>query len=269
MADPQRLLEFASTLAREAGALAAKRRREGVSIAGSKSSLVDIVTLADQEVERLVRARLAAERPGDGFLGEESGAGLSESGLTWVVDPIDGTVNYAYGLPNWAVSIAVVEGEPDPRTWRALAGVVYSPLTDELYSAAAALGATLNGNPIEVAPAVELAAALVGTGFGYLPEQRESDADLVRSLIADVRDIRRFGAASLDLCAVAAGRLNAYYERGLNPWDHAAGALIATEAGALVTGASGEPATDELIVVGHPDVVAALLPKLRTRRETA
>lgn len=267
MSSPQQLLDFATALAREAGALAAQRRREGVSIAGSKSSLVDIVTLADQEVEQLIRSRLAAERPGDGFLGEESGAGDSDTGITWVVDPIDGTVNYAYGFTNWAVSIAAVEGAADPRTWRALAGVVYSPGADELYAAAAGAGATLGGTPIHVAAPVELAQSLIGTGFGYLPEQRDADADLLRSLIAHVRDIRRFGAASLDLCAVAAGRLNAYYERGLNPWDHAAGALIAAEAGARVTGSDAEPASDELTVVGHPDVVAELLPYLRTRRE--
>ena len=266
MSSPQELLDFSTALAREAGALAAQRRREGVSIAGSKSSLVDIVTLADQEVEKLIRSRLAAERPGDGFLGEESGAGDSDTGITWVVDPIDGTVNYAYGFANWAVSIAAVEGGADPREWRALAGVVFSPGVDELYSAALGAGATLNGTPIHVAAPVELAQSLVGTGFGYLPEQREADAELLRSLIARVRDIRRFGAASLDLCAVAAGRLNAYYERGLNPWDHAAGALIAAEAGAHVTGLD-EPATAELLVVGHPDVVTELLPFLKTRRE--
>src|SRR5690554_4604823 len=180
MTNPLAMRDFATKLAREAGDLAALRRRAGVSISGSKSSVVDIVTAADQEVERLVRARLAAERPGDGFLGEESGSGVGESGLTWVVDPIDGTVNYAYGSPNWAVSIAVVEGEPDPSTWRALAGVVYSPLLGEVYEAAAGAGAELNGSAIRVAPSVELAHALIGTGFGYRPEDRESDADLVR-----------------------------------------------------------------------------------------
>ena len=259
------LREFASGLAREAGDLAALRRREGVSIAGSKSSTIDIVTAADQEVERFIRARLAAERPDDGFLGEESGAGPSASGLTWVVDPIDGTTNYAYGVPNWAVSIGVVEGEPDPRTWRAIAGVVYSPLLDELYSATLGGGATLDGVPVRVAAPVELGSALVGTGFGYQAEHRVQDAELLRNLVGDVRDIRRHGAASLDLCGVAVGRLNAYYERGLQPWDHAAGALIATEAGAVVEGPAGGPATEELIVAAHPDVLVQLAPYLGTR----
>lgn len=259
------LLGFATELAREAGELAAQRRREGVSIAGSKSSLVDIVTAADQEVEDLIRSRLAAERPGDGFLGEESGAGESTSGLTWVVDPIDGTVNYAYGAPNWAVSIAVVAGEPDPLTWSARAGVVYSPLLGELYAAAAGGGATLNGAAIRVADPVALEGALIATGFGYRAEQRVQDAELLRDLIGHVRDIRRYGAASLDLCAVAAGRLDAYYERGLNAWDFAAAALIAVEAGARVIGPGDGAPSPELVVAGHPDVVANLTRYLRTR----
>lgn len=259
------LLDFATALAREAGERAALLRREGVSIAASKSSLVDIVTAADREVEEFIRSRLAAERPGDGFLGEESGAGASESGLTWVVDPIDGTTNYAYGIPNWAVSIAVVAGEPVPPMWRALAGVVYSPLLDELYGAAAGEGASVNGASISVADPVELESALVATGFGYQAEQRVQDADLLRELIGSVRDIRRNGAASLDLCWVAAGRLDAYYERGLQPWDHAAGALIATEARARVIGPNGGPPAEELVVAGHPEVVDALTPYLRAR----
>ncbi|HRQ00821.1 MAG TPA: inositol monophosphatase family protein [Terrimesophilobacter sp.] len=259
------LLGFATQLAQEAGELAARRRREGVTIAGSKSSLVDIVTEADREVERFIRARLAAERPDDGFLGEESGAGESVSGLIWVVDPIDGTINYAYGIPNWAVSIAVVSGDPDPARWSAITGVVFSPLLGELFTATAGGGAFLNGLPIRVAEPVELASALIGTGFGYRAEQRVQDAELLRELIGSVRDIRRHGAASLDLCGVAVGRLNAYYERGLSAWDHAAGGLIAMEAGALVQGPGGGPATEELIVAGHSSVVAALIPFLRTR----
>lgn len=265
MTSNSELLDYAIALAREAGELAAARRREGVSIAASKSSLADIVTAADQEVEEFIRARLAADRPGDGFLGEESGSGSSDSGLTWLIDPIDGTTNYAYGFPDWAVSIAAVTGEPDPRSWDAQIGVVYSPQLGELFAAARGGGATLNGGPIRVAEPVELEVALVGTGFGYGAEERVQDARLLTELIGSIRDIRRHGAASLDLCAVACARLDVFFERGLQPWDHAAAGLIAQEAGALVIGPGGGAPTGELVVAGHPEMVEKLAPKLRTR----
>ncbi|WP_403021547.1 inositol monophosphatase family protein [Salinibacterium sp. GXW1014] len=239
MTDAAQLLSFASDLAREAGVLARRRRVEGVSVAASKSTAVDIVTHADREVEALIRDRLKAERPEDGFFGEESGAEVGSSGLTWVVDPIDGTVNYLYGIPQYAVSIAVVEGEPDPLTWRAVAGVVFNPESGELFAATAGGGATLDGRPIQATTDVPPERALVGTGFGYRPEVRVAQAKALVGLLSQVRDIRRIGAASLDLCAVACGRLDAYFETGLQPWDHAAGALIAREAGARVTGWEG------------------------------
>lgn len=252
------LLDLAARIAVTAGELAARRRAEGVTVAASKSSLEDVVTDADRETETLIRSLLAEARPDDGFLGEESGAEAGTSGLTWVVDPIDGTVNYLYGIRQYAVSIAVVEGEPDPATWRALAGVVVNPASGELFAASAGGGATLDGAPIRVARPVELSQALVGTGFGYLADIRVEQANVLVGLIAHVRDIRRQGSAALDLCAVACGRLNAYFERGLNPWDHAAGGLIAAEAGARV-GVSGESrAGRKLLVAGEPDVAAAL-----------
>ena len=160
------LLDIATKVAVAAGELAARRRAEGVTVAASKSSLEDVVTEADRETEALISTLLAEARPDDGFLGEESGAEPGSSGLTWVVDPIDGTVNYLYGIRQYAVSVAVVEGEPDPVTWRALAGVVVNPATGEVFAASAGGGATLNGSPIPVAPPVELSQALVGTGFG-------------------------------------------------------------------------------------------------------
>ena len=216
------LREIAATVARRAAAFALQRRQDGVEIAASKSSLSDIVTRADRETEQLIRDALAAARPRDGFLGEESGGGASESGLTWVVDPIDGTVNYFYGIPAWAVSIAVVEGDPDPATWRTLAGAVVNPVLKETFTASAGRRCrSLNGAPLRVNEGVDLELALVGTGFGYDAEVRRRQARFVDELIGDVRDIRRIGAASLDLCSVAAGRLDAYFERGLNPWDHA------------------------------------------------
>ncbi|MCU1582806.1 MAG: Inositol-monophosphatase [Microbacteriaceae bacterium] len=252
------LLELARKIALTAGALAKTRRAEGVEVAASKSSLEDIVTHADRETEALIRSMLADARPNDGFLGEESGADVGSSGLTWIVDPIDGTVNYLYGLPHYAVSIAVVEGEPDPASWRALAGAVVNPAIGELFTAASGSGAFLGDKQIRVAPPVDLSQALIGTGFSYTAANRLEQAAIVARLIGRVRDIRRMGTASLDLCAVAAGRLNAYYERGLNPWDHAAGALIATEAGARVSGLRGAAVTAEFTLAAEPALALEL-----------
>lgn len=235
------LLETATRIAVQAGELARTRRIEGVSVAASKSTAVDIVTHADREVEALIRGLLADARPDDGFFGEESDAEPGTSGLTWVVDPIDGTVNYLYGIPQYAVSIAVVEGDPDPLTWSALAGAVVNPESGERFTATAGGGALLDGRQIRVSADVAPDRALVGTGFGYRADVRLEQARVLVPLLGEVRDIRRLGAASLDLCAVACGRLDAYFERGLQPWDHAAGALIAREAGARVTGWDGAP----------------------------
>jgi myo-inositol-1(or 4)-monophosphatase len=254
------LLEIAATVARRAAAVALQRRRDGVEIAASKSTLTDIVTRADREVEDLIRGALAASRPHDGFLGEESDAAQGSSGLTWVVDPIDGTVNYFYDIPVYSVSVAVVEGDPDPATWRTLAGAVVNPSAGEVFTAAAGGGAALNGAPIRVNAGVDLPLALVGTGFGYDPEIRRKQSAFVTQLIPQVRDIRRIGSASLDLCSVACGRLDAFYERGLNPWDHAAGALIAREAGAQVGGLGQAPAGRELLVAAAPELFEQLDP---------
>ena len=252
------LQSLAREIALEAGALAAQRRREGVTVAASKSSAVDIVTAADRETEALIRGRLADARPADGFFGEESGAETGSSGLTWLVDPIDGTVNFLYGIPHYAVSIAVVEGEPDPLTWRALAACVVNPASGELFTATAQGGAFLGSESIHVAEPVELAQALVATGFAYDSATRGVQGHLVAELLPQVRDIRRLGTASLDLCFVASGRLNAYFERTLSPWDHAAGALIAREAGATVKGRGDEAPSRDFILAAHPAVAVAL-----------
>jgi myo-inositol-1(or 4)-monophosphatase len=233
---PGELLDLARTIALEAGELAARRRAEGVEVAATKSSIVDVVTAADREVEELVRGRIADARPDDAILGEEGGGTGGTSGLTWVVDPIDGTVNYLYGIPHYAVSIAVVEGDPDPATWTALAGAVHAPPIGELFEAERGGGARLNDRPIAVGTRPPLAQALVATGFAYDAGTRERQGAVVAALLPRVRDIRRQGVASLDLCSVGCGRLDAYFERTLSPWDHAAGALIAREAGAVVTG---------------------------------
>jgi len=256
------LLALAQETAIAAGELARRRRAEGVEIAASKSSPEDVVTLADRETEALIRGLLADARPNDGFYGEESTATAGTSGLTWVVDPIDGTVNYLYGIPFYAVSIAVVEGDPDPASWMTLAGAVRNPAIDELFSARAGGGAHLNGRALQVAGGVPLSLALFGTGFSYDSVRRTRQANVLHGLIHRVRDVRRMGAASLDLCSVAAGRLDLYYERGLNPWDHAAGALVAAEAGARV-GAFGDDREGlSLLIAAAPDLYDAAEPLL-------
>ncbi|MTE23502.1 inositol monophosphatase family protein [Microbacterium sp. ZXX196] len=237
MTRDENLRDLARDIALEAGALAERRRAEGVRVAASKTTLADIVTEADREVEALIRGRLAAERPDDGFLGEESGTAEGRSGVTWVVDPIDGTVNYASGMPSYGVSIAAVEGGDTLATWTALAGVVHHPALGETYTAARGSGSVCEAGEraqrIRVATEFP-AGALVATGFGYDPRTHAGDIDTVRSVMPIARDVRRIGAASIDLSYVAAGRIDAYFERGLQPWDVAAGALLVVEAGGAI-----------------------------------
>jgi len=251
MSTPAQLEALAIAIAREAGEFARLRRIEGVAIAATKSALADIVTEADREVEALVRRRLAEERPGDGFLGEETGAETGSTGVTWVVDPIDGTVNYAYGIPSYAVSIAAVTGEPVVGEWDALAGAVFNPASGELFHAASGEGAWLDGMRLAVNPEPTPAGALLATGFGYDAATHAGDIARVARVMPLARDVRRIGAASLDFAFVAAGRLDGYFERGLHPWDHAAGALLVTEAGGFVGG------YDDLDVWGRRLFVAA------------
>ncbi|WP_072314360.1 inositol monophosphatase family protein [Agrococcus sp. Marseille-P2731] len=246
-------------MAVDAATLAKQRRDVGVTVAASKSSLEDIVTEADREVERLVVDRIRAARPDDGILGEEGTSVTGTSGLTWVIDPIDGTVNYFYGIPAYAVSIALVEGDPDPRTWRAIAGAVVNAATGELFEAQRGGGARRDGREIRVADAVPAEIALIGTGFGYSAERRVRQAAVVQGLIGSVRDIRRIGSAALDLASVASGSLNAYFERGLQPWDMAAGALLVEEAGGAVLGWDGAPASSDFLLAAAPDLAAGLM----------
>ncbi|MGF6823988.1 myo-inositol-1(or 4)-monophosphatase [Microbacterium sp. ZKA21] len=233
-ADAAHLHALAVDIAREAGDLAKLRRSVGVSLAATKSTLADIVTEADREVEDLIRARLTAERPGDGFLGEESEADASVTGVTWVVDPIDGTVNYAYGIPSYSVSIAAVQGPALPDEWVSLAAAVYAPALGELFSAWRGGGARQDERSLHVTTEIP-AGALLATGFGYDPATHDGDLQTVRSVMPIARDLRRGGSAALDLAYVAAGRLDGYFERGLKPWDHAAGALLVEEAGGRVS----------------------------------
>lgn len=262
------LAEIATRVGREAAALAARRRREGVAVAATKSSAVDVVTEADRETEAFIRAELAAARPFDGFFGEESDASESDSGITWVVDPIDGTVNYLYGIPNYAVSIAAVIGSPqaEPAEFVTLVGIVVAPDAGDTYFAVRGRGAWYNGAPITAGEGpADLERTLVATGFAYESDRRRLQAETFLALSDRVRDIRRMGAASLDLCAVAIGRVDAYYEFGLKPWDWAAGALIARESGADVGGMRvGDPEGRGILVCSHRNITAELLALLRS-----
>ena len=257
------LQAIAIEIAREAGELARRRRSAGFQIAATKSAVADIVTEADREVEALIRSRLADARPGDGFLGEESGSSVApgpQTDITWVVDPIDGTVNYAYGIPAYSVSIAAVRGEPTPGSWEALAAVVFNPVSGELFHAASGSGAWLAGERLAVNAAPTAAGALLATGFGYDPATHAGDLARVARVMPLARDLRRMGSAALDLAFVASGRLDGYFERGLQPWDHAAGALLVVEAGGLVGGwEAGLVAGRALTVAAGPGLFHSLL----------
>jgi myo-inositol-1(or 4)-monophosphatase len=252
-ADIAALRTLARSLAVEAGSLVRGGRPARVEVADTKSSAVDPVTDMDRASEALLRRRLAARRPDDAVLGEEGDHSPGTSGLTWVVDPIDGTVNYLYGVASYAVSVAVVAGDPDPARWTVLAGAVHSIVDGVTWTAGLGLGADRDGEAIGVRRADSLATSLVATGFGYAAERRAHQAQVLTHVLPKVRDIRRLGSAAVDLCLVADGSFDLYYERGLNPWDMAAGGLVATEAGAALSGLRGEPATSLMTVAGTPE----------------
>jgi myo-inositol-1(or 4)-monophosphatase len=227
--EPAELRRVAETVALEAAELVRTRRTPDVEVADRKSSAVDVVTAVDRESEALLRRRLAQLRPDDGFHGEEGGRAPSRSGVTWVVDPIDGTVNFLYGIAHYCVSVAAVDAED-----RSLAGAVVNVTTDQVYTAARGDGATLDGAPLRVRPVAPMAERLFLTGFQYQQSVRRAQGAAVARLVTEVRDIRRMGSAALELCAVAAGTADAYVEEGLHLWDRAAAALVAEEAGATV-----------------------------------
>jgi myo-inositol-1(or 4)-monophosphatase len=208
----------------------------------------------DQAVEKLLRRRLAQARPGDGVLGEEGGLQPGSTGLTWVLDPIDGTVNYLYGIPAYAVSVALVSGDPtSPGGWQSVAGCVHQPTSGLTWTAALGQGARLGARRLRLRPPPELSAALLATGFGYQVPRRIGQARVLTGVLPRVRDIRRIGSAALDLCAVATGTVDAYYERGVQVWDMAAAALVLTEAGGTVSGLRGAPAGPAMVVgAGEP-----------------
>ncbi|MEU9807353.1 inositol monophosphatase family protein [Mycobacterium sp. NPDC050853] len=257
--EPGALRSVAVRLASEAAEFV-RHRRSAVDWAASvrtKTTETDPVTLVDTECERLLRRRLASLRPDDAILGEEDGetGDAGQSQVRWVIDPIDGTVNFVYGIPAYAVSVAAqVEGV-------SVAAAVADVAADRVFSAASGSGATVreaNGlqRPLGCNPVSEVRLALVATGFAYSTARRERQARLVAQLLPRVRDVRRIGSAALDLCAVAEGRVDAQYEHGLGPWDWAAGALIAREAGAVLVlpGADAPSSDGELIAAMAPGI---------------
>lgn len=228
-------LELAERAARAAGELLL--RRFGVPAHGveAKSSATDLVSDADREAEGAIYELLRAHRPDDGILGEEGASAEAANARRWLVDPLDGTTNYLYGFPAWSVSIAL-EDEGG-----GLVAVVHDPPRGETFRAERGSGADLDGERITVSDRERLETALIATGFAYLPEVRAEQAAVLRALLPQVRDIRRAGSAALDLAWTAAGRVDGYYERGLNPWDWAAGRLLVTEAGGSLATLEGEP----------------------------
>jgi fructose-1,6-bisphosphatase/inositol monophosphatase family enzyme len=208
----------------------------------TKSSPTDMVTEMDRAAEAMIVSGIRAARPDDGIVGEEGADHEGTSGVRWLIDPIDGTTNYLYAFPGFAVSIAAEHrGE-------VVIGVVHDPLHHDVFQAAKGRGATRNGDAIHPSTKDDLQTALVGTGFSYEPERRLRQANALAQVLPHVRDIRRMGAAAVDLCSVACGRLDAYYERGLGPWDLAAGGLIARQAGARVGDLAGGPASGEFVL---------------------
>jgi len=261
--DPGELLGLAVAAAGAAAAMLATGRPAGPkgrpAVADTKSSPTDVVTEMDRAAEELIRSQILAARPGDAILGEEGGA-TGEAGagrVRWVVDPLDGTVNYLYGLADWSVSIAA---ELDGTI---VAGVVNAPALGEVFTATLGGGAWLHaggGPPVALRcnTGVPLDQALVSTGFGYAVPRRIVQGQVVGALLPRVRDIRRGGSCAVDLCSLAAGRVDAYYERGVNYWDWAAGGLVATEAGAVLGGLAGRPASSSMTIAAEPALFVQL-----------
>jgi myo-inositol-1(or 4)-monophosphatase len=252
------LVGIAQTVAREAADFIRTKRLDHVDVANTKSSSTDVVTEVDKASEALIFERLQQLRPQDGFLGEEGGSDDSQSGVTWVVDPIDGTTNFLYNIPHYAVSIAAVEGPPTPEEWTLLAGCVVNPSTGEVYSAGSGMGAFRGQTPLRVREPVDIQEALVLTGFAYGAHFRKHQAKLFEDVLPRIRDIRRMGTASLDLVMVAEGQADVYFERTISPWDFAGGAVVVQEAGGTVTGLHGASPGREAVFAGHPEMVARL-----------
>jgi myo-inositol-1(or 4)-monophosphatase len=239
------LTQLAVQLAEGAAAVVRAGHQDAVEVA-AKSTATDLVTEVDRATERWLVEYIRAVRPGDAVLGEEGGDRDGSTGVRWVLDPIDGTVNFVLGLPQYAVSVAAeVDGQ-------VVAGAVCNPATGETFRATLGGGAYLGEERLTGPRPVSLGNAVIGTGFGYDAGVRARQANVLVPLLPAVADVRRLGAASLDLCFVAAGRLDAYYEIGLNLWDHAAGGLVATEAGCVVSGLRGRAASGRCYAAAGP-----------------
>lgn len=252
MPDLSELLELATALATDAGALLLDGLARRPNDVATKTSSTDMVTEMDRAAERLIVEGLAGARPDDAILGEEGSRRDGSSGVRWLIDPLDGTTNYLYGVPAFTVSIAAeVDGQ-------GVLGVVVDPSHGDTFTAVRGGGAYCNGAAIAVSGASDLATSLVATGFSYLPEERARQAQALQRVLPAVRDIRRLGAASLDLCLVACGRVDAYYESVLQPWDVAAGIVIATEARATVEGLDGGPPTTGSVLAATPALAGPL-----------
>lgn len=246
------LLKLAESVARAAGSHLMNRPSSFTFT--EKSSVVDFATQMDQQSEELIVKQILAVRADDGIIAEEGAAKPSKSGITWVIDPLDGTVNYLYGLPGWNVSIAAKDEDG------VLVGVVYAPSINGFWSAIRGGGAKYNGNKIKCNDPVTLDKSLLATGFAYDLNLRVSQGDTMAKLLPKIRDLRRNGAAAVDLCYVAMGAIDGYFEGSLKEWDYAAGGLIATEAGAVISGRGGRAADSDLVVCAGPALHAQLLP---------
>ena len=248
------LVSLAEEVARAAGALLMQRPDSFTFT--EKSSAVDFATQMDQQAESLIVKSLLAARPDDGIIAEEGAAQPSKSGITWVIDPLDGTVNYLYGLPGWNISIAAKNQEG------VIAGVVFAPTINSLWKATKGGGAYLNNKAIKCNDPVNLNLALIATGFSYDLELRKDQGARIQKLIPQIRDLRRNGAAAVDLCYVAMGAVDAYFESSLKEWDFAAGGLIATEAGALISGRTGGAPDGDMVVCAGPSLHAQLIAQI-------
>ena len=225
----------------------------------TKSSATDVVTQMDREAEAYIVAQLNKHRPDDAILGEEGANFAGSSNFQWVIDPIDGTVNYLHQIPHWCVSI----GLKNRQTGESIAGVVYAPVYDQMYISSKGLGSWVidQGVPriLQVSACKQLSDAVIGTGFGYASSRRASQARVLSQVLPQVADIRRLGSCAIDLCLVADGVLDGYYERGVNDWDHAAGELIAREAGAIASGLRGNKVGIDMVVVTTSGIYADLV----------
>jgi myo-inositol-1(or 4)-monophosphatase len=250
------VLALATAAAREAGALLLELRRSPATGIRSKSSATDLVSEADERAERAIVTTIRKRRPDDALVAEEGSSARGSSGVSWYIDPLDGTINYLYGIPHWSVSICCADAAGP------LAGVVFDPMRDELFSAVRGAGARLGDRRLAVTDKRDLASALIATGFGYVAAQRETQGRIIAKVLGEVRDIRRFGSAALDLSWVAAGRFDGYFESVENPWDWMAGAMFVREAGGRVTLLDpADPAFPRIVGSGpgiHDDLVTLL-----------